>query len=81
MAENIQLINEQPKHCINNHIPCAKFCVTSIITLGSFGFAAAMLATGGLSAPLAPFYTSLISGSIAYWATPPSAYINKKDNL
>lgn len=65
----------QSKNC-GKYIPCARFCVAAGVTLGSFVFGAIMLATGGISAPLAPFYTGLISGSISYWCTPPSAKSN-----
>lgn len=82
LTEDTPIINEQPnnKSCVNNHIPCGKFIMASIITLSAFGFGAGMLISGGASAPLAPFYTSLISGSIAYWATPASYKDDQKIN-
>ena len=56
----------------------ASFAVAAVISLGSITFAATMLATSGGSGALTPFYTSLISGTISYWFTPPS--LQKKDN-
>lgn len=60
------------RNCIS--VPCAKFCACFGLTAGSFIFGAIMLATGGASAPLAPFYCSLITGAVAYWATPPKVF-------
>lgn len=53
-------------------LPCAKFCAAFALTAGSFIFGCTMIATGGTTASLAPFYCSLISGAISYWAQPPS---------
>lgn len=64
--------NVKPANCIK-YIPCAKFVVASLVSVGVCVFGCTMLATGGITAPLAPFYTSLISGSVLYWAPPPSA--------
>lgn len=77
LTEETNLINEPKnnKGCTNN-MPCARFVVAAGITLASFTFGAIMLGTGGLSAPLAPFYTGLITGSVSYWCTPPSAKNN-----
>lgn len=60
-------------------LPCAKFCAAFALTAGSFIFGCTMLATGGASVSLAPFYCGLITGSIAYWATPPAAYANEDE--
>ena len=52
--------------------PCGKFILASGVTVGTLVFGCVMLATGGASAPLAPFYCSLITGATAFWAKPPS---------
>jgi hypothetical protein len=53
-------------------MPCAKFLVAALVTCGTLTFGCIMLATGGASAPLAPFYCSLITSSVAFWAKSPS---------
>ena len=50
--------------------PCAKFIVAAAVTCGSLIFGCTMIATSGATAPLTPFYCSLITGAVAYWATP-----------
>lgn len=52
-------------------LPCGKFLVAMGVTCGTLVFGCVMLATGGGSAPLAPFYCSLITGSVAFWSKPP----------
>jgi hypothetical protein len=52
-------------------LPCGKFLVAMGVTVGTLVFGCSMLATGGGSAPLAPFYCSLITGSVAFWSKPP----------
>lgn len=79
MTEHTPIINDDKKQC-NTHIPCAKFIVAGIISLSAFGFGCGMLISGGATAPLAPFYTSLIAGSVAYWTPSPSPYPNKDNN-
>lgn len=58
--------------CTTKTLPCAKFIAAVVITMASFGFGCGMLATGGVGASMAPFYASLITGSVAFWATPPN---------
>ncbi len=72
-------INERidNKGCIS-YMPCAKFCITATITLSAFIFGCTMLATSGMTAPLTPFYTSLITSSVAIWAPSPSYRDNDK---
>jgi len=60
------------------YMPCAKFIVASIVSVGVCAFGMTMLATGGTVAPLAPFYSSLISGSVLYWCPSPSVSSKKK---
>ena len=81
MSEQDKLINEpiESKKCVNNHIPCARFVVAAGITLGSFVFGCTMIATSLVTSPLIPFYTSLITGSIAYWCPSPSPYPDKNN--
>lgn len=81
MSENNTLLQENnindyktKKDCVSGHFPCGKFIMASVITLSAFGFGCGMLITGGATAPLAPFYSSLISGSVAYWAIPVAPY-------
>ncbi len=76
------LTEESP--IINNtncttHMPCIKFCVAASITLGSFVFGCSMIATAGVTSPLLPFYTGLITSSIAYWCPSPSPYPNSNN--
>lgn len=52
-------------------LPCGKFLLASGVTVGTLVFGCVMLATGGATAPLAPFYCSLITGSVAFWSKPP----------
>jgi len=52
-------------------LPCGKFIIASTITCGTLVFGCVMLATGGASVPLAPFYCGLITGSVSFWAKPP----------
>ena len=66
------------KGCINM-MPCGKFVLAAGLTIGSFVFGAVMLATGGSTAPLAPFYCSLVTSSLMYWAQPVS-YKQKENN-
>ncbi len=65
--------------CVNN-LPCAKFLAAVAITMASFGFGCAMLATGGTGAAMAPFYSSLITGAVAFWATPPAVRNDSQQN-
>ena len=71
------------KDCVT--LPCGKFVLAASLTLGSFVFGAVMIATGGSTAPLAPFYCSLITSSLMYWAQPVSynkdKQINETSNL
>ena len=63
------VVNEN-KGCIS-YLPCAKFTVSVIISVSTCAFGCVMLVLSP-SAPLAPFYSSLISGCVMYWVTPPS---------
>jgi hypothetical protein len=61
-------------------IPCAKFCAAFALTAGSFVFGCSMLATGGVTVSMAPFYCSLITSAVAFWARPPSYTEEKKQD-
>lgn len=59
--------------CCTFNAPCAKFIVSTIITLASLSFGAFMLIympTGSM----APFYSGLVTSSVAFWLTPPKVY-------
>ena len=77
--DNEDLFNENNnnKGCLS-YIPCGRFIITAGITIGSFVYGCVMLSTSGLTAPLTPFYTSLITASISIWAPTPSPYPDKK---
>jgi hypothetical protein len=51
-----------------------KFSVAVVVSLATMGFGMGMLISGGATTPLAPFYSSLIAGSVAYWVDSPRAY-------
>lgn len=57
--------------CYNYKLPCAKFIICAGLSIGGFTFSCVMLATGGLSAPLAPLYASIISGTLSIWCPSP----------
>lgn len=78
LEENNPLIvnNKNSNKCMS-HMPCFKFCVMAGITLGSFAFGCSMIALGP-SSILLPFYTSLITSSVAFWCPSPTPY--PKDN-
>jgi len=63
------VVNEN-KGC-TSYLPCAKFTVSVIISLSTAAFGGVMLVLYPTAA-LAPFYSSLISGCVMYWVTPPS---------
>jgi hypothetical protein len=79
LEENNTLINDNKKsnNCMS-HMPCMKFCVMAIVTLGSFAFGCTMIATTGGTSPLLPFYTSLITSSVAFWCPSPTPYPQDK---
>lgn len=63
-------------NCVN--LPCAKFIMASSLTLGSFIFGCLMIGIKGSSDPMTPFYCSLITSAVTFWAVPPD-YKNDDD--
>jgi hypothetical protein len=53
-------------------MPCAKFAAAIIVTIGSLIFSCIMLGLSDSKSQLVPFYCSLITSAITFWAQPPS---------
>jgi hypothetical protein len=66
--DNKQIVKYQS--CYANSFPCWNFIMSGIVTVGSIVFGSVMIGINPLSS-LLPFYTSLISGGISFWITPP----------
>lgn len=49
----------------------AHFFIAAFVSIGTLIFAVIMLIITQGSGPLTPFYSSLVSGTISYWFTPP----------
>ena len=60
--------------------PTASFVIAAGISVASILFGGTMLVVSGGTGTLIPFYTSLISGTISYWFTPPSLSSTNKPN-
>lgn len=70
--------NNTNNNTCSNYMPCAKFITASVISVGTCVFGCVMLGLGP-TATLAPFYSSLISGSILYWVRAPSIRDDEKN--
>lgn len=62
-------------------LPCAKFIMASLLTLGSFVFGCTMLGLKGTQDVLSPFYCSLITSSVTFWSVPPNYKNNENFGL
>lgn len=65
MTENNQ------NSCSNYKLPCFKFIISAGLSVGVFVFGCVSLATGGVTAPLAPLYSSMITGALSIWVPTP----------
>lgn len=65
------MTNNNQKSCSNYKLPCAKFIISAGLSVGVFIFGCVSLATGGVSAPLAPLYSSMITGALSIWVPTP----------
>lgn len=64
-------MSENNNKCSNYKLPCAKFIICAGLSIGGFAFSCAMLATGGVASPLAPLYSSIITGCLSVWVPTP----------
>lgn len=55
-----------------SNLPCAKFIAALFVTVGSMLFSFIMIGLNKENSSLTPFYCSLISSSVAFWAQPPT---------
>lgn len=65
--------NNNNRTCLPISMPCWKFFIASIISLGTTGFACALLFIDKFNnTALTSFATSTIASNIAFWCEPPS---------
>lgn len=63
-------MNSNQESCVGK-MPCAKFAAALFVTIACMIFGMVMIGLDKNGA-LVPFYSSLISGSLTFWAHPPS---------
>lgn len=74
-------MEEEKSTCFKLSMPCWKFFIASIISLGTTGFACALLFIDKFqNTALTSFATSTIAGNIAYWTEPPK-FQEKKSQI
>jgi hypothetical protein len=58
--------------CYSVNLPCAKFMAALLVTFISLVFACVMIALEHGEGRLTPFYCSLITGAVSFWAQAPN---------
>ena len=63
-------------------LPCLKFIICALISLGTTLFACIMLATNGFDdTALTAFCTSLICSNLSFWCQPPKVKSDQNGGL